>query len=141
MLERVRIATSVSFQQPSMQLAERGRTGRHESPASVALPPDLLHAAALRRPKPTFPSVYALLVLRRPVNGGMFELGALQAAVMRRRGSRSDPVSEDDIVRAIKKLKVGWNSARICFRQPPRSSRQSMRARSHMPCFTTSCVQ
>lgn len=49
----------------------------------------------------------ALLVPRRPVNGGMFELGALQAAVMRRRGSRSDPVSEDDIVRAIKKLKVG----------------------------------
>jgi hypothetical protein len=37
----------------------------------------------------------------------MFELGALRAAVMRRRGSRSDPVSEDDIIRAIKKLKVG----------------------------------
>lgn len=42
----------------------------------------------------------------RPINGGMFELGALRAAVMRRRGSRSDPVSEDDIIRAIKKLKV-----------------------------------
>lgn len=37
----------------------------------------------------------------------MYELGALRAAVMRRRGSRSDPVSEDDIIRAIKKLKVG----------------------------------
>jgi ESCRT-II complex subunit VPS22 len=43
---------------------------------------------------------------RRPVNGGMIELGALRAAVSRRRGSRSDPVSEDDIIRAIKKLKV-----------------------------------
>lgn len=48
--------------------------------------------------------------LLRPINGGMFELGALQAAVMRRRGSRSDPVSEDDIIRAIKKLKVGSSS-------------------------------
>jgi hypothetical protein len=38
----------------------------------------------------------------------MYELGALRAAVERRRGSRSDPVSEDDIVRAIKKLKVRW---------------------------------
>jgi ESCRT-II complex subunit VPS22 len=42
----------------------------------------------------------------RPLNGGLMELGQLRAAVERRRGSRSDPVSEDDIVRAIRKLKV-----------------------------------
>lgn len=43
----------------------------------------------------------------RQLNGGLMELGALRAAVERRRGSRSDPVSEDDIVRAVRKLKVG----------------------------------
>ncbi|WIA20184.1 hypothetical protein OEZ85_006032 [Tetradesmus obliquus] len=42
----------------------------------------------------------------RQLNGGLMELGALRAAVERRRGSRSDPVSEDDIVRAVRKLKV-----------------------------------
>ncbi|KAF6261148.1 subunit of ESCRT-II complex [Scenedesmus sp. NREL 46B-D3] len=42
----------------------------------------------------------------RPLNGGLMELGQLRGAVERRRGSRSDPVSEDDIVRAIRKLKV-----------------------------------
>eukprot|EP00775_Hariotina_reticulata_P006892 gene6892-7108_t len=42
----------------------------------------------------------------RPMNGGIVELGQLRAAVTRRRGSLSDPVSDDDIIRAIKKLKV-----------------------------------
>jgi ESCRT-II complex subunit VPS22 len=56
----------------------------------------------------------------RPLNGGLMELGQLRAAVERRRGSRSDPVSEDDIVRAIRKLKVGsgehtmWVTSRAC---------------------------
>jgi hypothetical protein len=40
------------------------------------------------------------------MNGGMMELGQLRAAVTRRRGSLSDPVSDDDIIWAIKKLKV-----------------------------------
>jgi hypothetical protein len=47
----------------------------------------------------------------RPLNGGLMELGQLRAAVERRRGSRSDPVSEDDIVRAIRKLKVRVHAA------------------------------
>lgn len=34
------------------------------------------------------------------------ELSQLTAAVSRRRGSLADPISEDDITRAIKKLKV-----------------------------------
>eukprot|EP00879_Flechtneria_rotunda_P020502 GHRR01021571.1.p1 GENE.GHRR01021571.1~~GHRR01021571.1.p1 ORF type:complete len:247 (+),score=73.94 GHRR01021571.1:298-1038(+) len=42
----------------------------------------------------------------RPLNGGMIELGQLRAAVTRRRGRLADPVSDDDIIRAIKKLKV-----------------------------------
>lgn len=41
----------------------------------------------------------------RPLNGGLMELKALRAAVLRRRGALADPVSEDDITRAIKKLK------------------------------------
>lgn len=42
----------------------------------------------------------------RSVNGGLIQLGQLRDAVTRRRGSLSDPVSDDDIIRAIKKLKV-----------------------------------
>eukprot|EP00878_Enallax_costatus_P028308 GHUV01030568.1.p1 GENE.GHUV01030568.1~~GHUV01030568.1.p1 ORF type:complete len:198 (+),score=40.83 GHUV01030568.1:409-1002(+) len=42
----------------------------------------------------------------RPLNGGIMELGQLRAAVTRRRGSLADPISDDDIIRAIKKLKV-----------------------------------
>ena len=43
----------------------------------------------------------------RPLNGGLMELGAVRAAVVKRRGQRADPISEDDILRAVKKLKVG----------------------------------
>ena len=42
----------------------------------------------------------------RPLNGGIMELGQLRVAVTRRRGSLADPISDDDIIRAIKKLKV-----------------------------------
>ena len=42
----------------------------------------------------------------RDLNGGLLDLQALQQLVVRRRGSLADPISNDDIVRAIKKLKV-----------------------------------
>ncbi|KAG2491363.1 hypothetical protein HYH03_010362 [Edaphochlamys debaryana] len=42
----------------------------------------------------------------RSLNGGLMELGALQRAVARRRGTSAEPVSQDDVVRAIKKLRV-----------------------------------
>ncbi|PNW70123.1 hypothetical protein CHLRE_17g706650v5 [Chlamydomonas reinhardtii] len=42
----------------------------------------------------------------RSLNGGMMELPALLRAVSRRRGGAAEPVSEDDVVRAIKKLRV-----------------------------------
>lgn len=42
----------------------------------------------------------------RALNGGMMELPALLRYVNRRRGAQAEPVSEDDVVRAIKKLKV-----------------------------------
>ena len=42
----------------------------------------------------------------RATNGGLLELGALLAAVRRRRGERAAPVSVDDLVQAIKKLRV-----------------------------------
>lgn len=46
----------------------------------------------------------------RSLNGGIMELGQLRAAVTRRRGSLADPISDDDILRAIKKLKVSLNT-------------------------------
>lgn len=46
----------------------------------------------------------------RLVNGGLIELAALTAAVVKRRGSLADPISEDDVLRALKKLKVRWGS-------------------------------
>eukprot|EP01026_Neomeris_dumetosa_P036706 TRINITY_DN29660_c0_g1_i2.p1 TRINITY_DN29660_c0_g1~~TRINITY_DN29660_c0_g1_i2.p1 ORF type:complete len:283 (-),score=27.57 TRINITY_DN29660_c0_g1_i2:239-970(-) len=42
----------------------------------------------------------------REVNGGLMDLQTLRKYVLKRRGSKADPVSEDDIIRAIKKLKV-----------------------------------
>lgn len=42
----------------------------------------------------------------RSINGGMMELPALLRYVNRRRGSQADPISEDDVARAIKKLQV-----------------------------------
>lgn len=42
----------------------------------------------------------------RPLNGGLMELSALRAAVLKRRGARAEPVSEDDVLRALKKLKA-----------------------------------
>ncbi|KAK9808648.1 hypothetical protein WJX72_001228 [[Myrmecia] bisecta] len=41
----------------------------------------------------------------RAQNGGLMDLEALQRYVQRRRGSLAEPVSEDDIIRAIDKLK------------------------------------
>jgi ESCRT-II complex subunit VPS22 len=45
-------------------------------------------------------------IATRPINGGLIELPALLRLVQRRRGAQTEPVSEDDIVRAIRKLKV-----------------------------------
>ncbi|GIL76429.1 hypothetical protein Vretifemale_6023 [Volvox reticuliferus] len=42
----------------------------------------------------------------RSVNGGIMDLASLLKYVNRRRGSQGEPVSEDDVVRAISKLKV-----------------------------------
>ncbi|GBF94666.1 hypothetical protein Rsub_07402 [Raphidocelis subcapitata] len=44
-------------------------------------------------------------VASRPLNGGLMELGALRAAVLRRRGAKAEPVSDDDVRRALSKLK------------------------------------
>lgn len=43
---------------------------------------------------------------RRTFDGGLTELGTVHRHVTRRRGSQADPISEDDIVRAIDKLSV-----------------------------------
>jgi len=42
----------------------------------------------------------------RPADGGLVPLSALTRAVARRRGSAADPVSEDDVARALKKLRA-----------------------------------
>ncbi|KAK9842946.1 hypothetical protein WJX74_004716 [Apatococcus lobatus] len=42
----------------------------------------------------------------RAYNGGLMDLPALRRYVQRRRGSLADPISEDDILRAIGKLKA-----------------------------------
>lgn len=42
----------------------------------------------------------------RPHDGGLLELRAVRTAVIKRRGRLADAVSEDDIVRAVKSLKV-----------------------------------
>jgi len=43
---------------------------------------------------------------RRAFDGGLTELSAVMRHVQRRRGSTADPISEEDIVRAIEKLSV-----------------------------------
>lgn len=45
----------------------------------------------------------------RSTNGGLMELRSLLGYVQKRRGSLADPISDDDIIRAIKKLKVLGN--------------------------------
>eukprot|EP01023_Acetabularia_acetabulum_P015118 TRINITY_DN17334_c0_g1_i1.p1 TRINITY_DN17334_c0_g1~~TRINITY_DN17334_c0_g1_i1.p1 ORF type:complete len:215 (-),score=38.17 TRINITY_DN17334_c0_g1_i1:1-645(-) len=49
--------------------------------------------------------VEACLVTRE-INGGLMDLQNLRKYVLKRRGSQADPVSDDDIVRSIKKLGV-----------------------------------
>lgn len=46
---------------------------------------------------------------RRSLNGGLMDLPTLVKYVQRRRGSHTEPISEDDVVRAIKKLRVLGN--------------------------------
>jgi len=48
----------------------------------------------------------------RASNGGLIELSALCRAVRRRRGERAEPVSEDDVLRALGTLRAlggGWD--------------------------------
>lgn len=49
----------------------------------------------------------------RAYNGGFMELESLRIAVQRRRGTAADPVSEDDITRAIGKLKTLGSGFRL----------------------------
>ncbi|CAK0737029.1 hypothetical protein CVIRNUC_000843 [Coccomyxa viridis] len=42
----------------------------------------------------------------RPLNGGLMEMKPLMRFVNRRRGSKAEPITEDDVIRAIDKLKV-----------------------------------
>uniref|UniRef100_A0A061R637 Vacuolar protein sorting-associated protein n=1 Tax=Tetraselmis sp. GSL018 TaxID=582737 RepID=A0A061R637_9CHLO len=49
--------------------------------------------------------VEACLVTRE-INGGLLDMGALLSSVKRRRGSASADITEDDVVRAARKLKV-----------------------------------
>ena len=60
----------------------------------------------------------------RGENGGLCEIDHLMEAVTRRRGSAAAPVSEDDILRAIDRLKVlggGWTVHQIAGRKIVRS--------------------
>lgn len=60
----------------------------------------------------------------RAVNGGLMDLAALSRYVQRRRGSRAEPVSEDDLLRAIGKLKIlggGWAITKVGTRRLVRS--------------------
>ncbi|KAL4440286.1 hypothetical protein ABPG75_003287 [Micractinium tetrahymenae] len=43
-------------------------------------------------------------ITARPFTGGLMELGLVHKYVQRRRGAAADPVSEDDLVRAIERL-------------------------------------
>jgi ESCRT-II complex subunit VPS22 len=45
----------------------------------------------------------------RSIHGGLMDLPSLLKYVQRRRGSQSDPITEDDVIRAIKKLKMLGN--------------------------------
>mmetsp|Transcript_30598 Transcript_30598/g.58962 ORF Transcript_30598/g.58962 Transcript_30598/m.58962 type:complete len:244 (+) Transcript_30598:174-905(+) len=49
--------------------------------------------------------VVEVCLATQPENGGLMDLRQLRAAVQKRRGSSTEAVSEDDIVRAIKQLK------------------------------------
>jgi ESCRT-II complex subunit VPS22 len=50
----------------------------------------------------------------RPHDGGLLELRAARTAVIKRRGRLADAVSEDDIVRAVKSLKVCGLRGFVC---------------------------
>ncbi|GLC33277.1 hypothetical protein PLESTB_000351600 [Pleodorina starrii] len=60
----------------------------------------------------------------RSLNGGLMDLASLLRYVSKRRGSQAEPVSEDDVVRAIRKLRVlggGFDLVTIGGRQYVRS--------------------
>ena len=49
----------------------------------------------------------------RAINGGLMDLRALQRYVERRRGLAAEPISRDDIMQAIKKLRVLGGGFRV----------------------------
>ena len=60
----------------------------------------------------------------RPQNGGLCELDQLMTMVLARRGGAAQPVSEDDVLRAIDRLAVlggGWRVMRVAGRRIVRS--------------------
>jgi ESCRT-II complex subunit VPS22 len=60
----------------------------------------------------------------RELNGGLLDLVTLHRLVLRRRGSLADPISPDDIIQAVKKLKVlggGFDLVKIGQQQYIRS--------------------
>ncbi|GAB4814159.1 hypothetical protein N2152v2_001205 [Parachlorella kessleri] len=72
--------------------------------------------------------VEACLTLR-PFTGGLVELSVLHKYVQKRRGSKADPISEDDVLRAIEKLKLlggGFGVFKIGFTQFVRSVPREM---------------
>ena len=62
----------------------------------------------------------------RPQNGGLCELDQLMTMVLARRGGAAQPVSEDDVLRAIDRLAVlggGWRVMRVAGRRSSGPSR------------------
>ena len=60
----------------------------------------------------------------RPQNGGLCEIDQLMTMVLARRGGAAQPVSEDDVLRAIDRLAVlggGWRGMRVAGRRIVRS--------------------
>ncbi|PRW39352.1 vacuolar sorting-associated 22-like protein 1 [Chlorella sorokiniana] len=63
-------------------------------------------------------------ITSRPFTGGLMELSLVHKYVQRRRGSKADPVSEDDLLHAIKRLQglgSGFGVVKIGSRQFVRS--------------------
>lgn len=74
-------------------------------------------------------------ITSRPFTGGLMELSLVHKYVERRRGSRADPISEDDLLRAIEKLQglgSGFGTVRIGSRLFVRSVPTELSTDSNM---------
>mmetsp|Transcript_12492 Transcript_12492/g.45543 ORF Transcript_12492/g.45543 Transcript_12492/m.45543 type:complete len:246 (-) Transcript_12492:1565-2302(-) len=58
-------------------------------------------------------TIEACLVTKK-INGGLTELSDLRRLVQKRRGTHTDPITEDDLVRAVEKLKVLGGGLGLC---------------------------